>query len=610
MAARGTADPVLAALMVVLALYYVATRGVFQGKGSGDGIVDFLFLPSVLVHHTLDVTAASVESRHWDMPVMNGRMTNYLPIGPPIAWAPLYLLGLGIEKGVRPLGLLAGEPFGVNAFSYWMCGLATLLWSFAGLAAAHRLLERHLGRSAARFGVAGAVLATSLTWYIVTQPLYQHALSFALVSILVERWDSWRADLTVRRCLALGALGGAAALVRQQDVVWLLLPAADLLAGVVRDRRAAWIGRGAAMSAAALAVFAPQLLVWTYYFGAPRSPLMDVPYMRWDAPSFVGVLFSSRGGLLAWSPIVYLALAGLWLGRRRLGALAPGLGGLFLLQLYVDAAAWDWWGSWGYGARRFCGLAVVFAMGLGALWAEAESSRWRRRALALAAAVLALGNFLAMESARALRLGSSEDTWAAWERLSSAGAPAGVVATFRRLGWPFAWPASIPFALIHRVPVRTFEEVYGSYFCYRGFWEHDVMSDEARLDRPETRRYLVRGFGEPEPETPLVAVEGTPARPARLLAPLFRSEALRVHVNGAIAEGPPLEIRWNGEAVAVQRQPEGLVFELPASQVRHEVNELGLVLPPGSRLAAVRFEPTEPVSADFRGPPWNRRPAS
>jgi hypothetical protein len=45
------------------------------------------------------------------------RMTNYLPIVPPIAWAPLYL---------------------VNAFSYWVCGLAALLWSFAGLCAAYR----------------------------------------------------------------------------------------------------------------------------------------------------------------------------------------------------------------------------------------------------------------------------------------------------------------------------------------------------------------------------------------------------------------------------------------------------------------------------------------
>jgi hypothetical protein len=607
MPALVAGDGVVGALMAFLLLYYAATPGVFQGKGSGDGIVDFLFLPSVFVHHTLDVTQASAESRHWAMPVMNGRMTNYLPIGPPIAWAPLYLVSLGAEKAIRAFGFLRGEPFGVNAFSYWMCGLASLLGSFVGLAATYRLVRRHLGRGAARFGVLGAVLGTPLAWYIVTQPLYQHALSFAVGAVFVERWDSWRADLTTRECLILGALGGAAALIRQQDVLWLLLPGADLLAAFWRERRAAWIARGAAMAAFAFAVFLPQLLLWWYYYGAPRSPLADVGFMRWDAPSLVGVLFSARAGLLTWSPVLYLALAGLGLALFRLRALAVPLVALSLLQLYVNASAWDWWGGWAYGARRFSSLTAVFALGLGALWAVAEGRALGRRAAAAAAALCVCGNLVAMESVRALQTPSSEAVGAAWERLRSAGAPTAVVALFRRVGWPFTWPASVPFALLHGVPVRTFEEVYGAYFCYRDYWNHDIRHAVAQLDSPEMRRYLVRGFGEPDLDTRLVAVEATPERPARLLAPLFRREPMRVHIDGAVPAAATLEVRWNGETVASRRGPDGLVFDLPESRVRHEVNELALVLPSGTRLAAVRFEPTAPMPPEFRGPPWNRR---
>src|SRR5262249_52785112 len=75
------------------------------------------------------------------------------------------------------------------------------------------------------------------------------------------------------------------------------------------------------LGGAAFLVFLPQLLVWHYYFGEPRSPLVPVQYMRWSAPAIVGMLFSMRGGLLAWSPVVYLSLAGLGLERRRLAAL-------------------------------------------------------------------------------------------------------------------------------------------------------------------------------------------------------------------------------------------------------------------------------------------------
>src|SRR5579884_798656 len=110
-------DRVLAALMGLCALYYVVQPGIFQGKGSGDGIIDFLFLPSVITHGTLDVAKADADSHHWPMPVMNGRMTDYLPIGPPIAWAPLYVVSLGMEAIARPFGALRGQPFGVNPFS-------------------------------------------------------------------------------------------------------------------------------------------------------------------------------------------------------------------------------------------------------------------------------------------------------------------------------------------------------------------------------------------------------------------------------------------------------------------------------------------------------------
>src|SRR5262249_34261318 len=190
--------------------------GIFQGKGSGDGIIDFLFLPSLVTHGTLDIRRADADAHFWVMPVINGRMTNHFPIGPPILWSPMYLLSLGIEKIVRPFGRLRGQPFGVNAFSYWMCGLATLLWSLVGIRAVYRLCERHLGRGPARVGILGAVLGTPIIWHIVTQPLLQHALSFALCSILVERWDAWRAEgFNLRRSIAMGALGGLVALVRQ-----------------------------------------------------------------------------------------------------------------------------------------------------------------------------------------------------------------------------------------------------------------------------------------------------------------------------------------------------------------------------------------------------------
>jgi hypothetical protein len=611
-------DRVLGLVMLVMLVYYAATPGIFEGKGSGDGIVNFSFLPSVLLHHTLDMSRTVAATHHWALPVMNGRMTNFTPIGPPIAWLPFYAFGLLLEAAARAVtSAFQAQPFGVGRFQYWMCGLGTLIYGLLGIRALFRLCQRRLGTGAARWAVVGAVFGTPLGFYLLHQPLYQHGLSFACCAVLIERWDAWRPHPSVRQQAALGALGGAAALIRQQDILFLLPPFWDLARASLAQFRSPsdpqrWQALGRSLRSAMLmalvasAVIAPQLLVWHHYFGEFQSPLTDVGYLRWRNPSVLGMLFSMRGGLLSWTPIVYLAACGLVLARRQLpvGMFAA----LFLLQLYVNASVWDWWSSWSYGARRFCDVMVVVGVGLGALW-HCQKRRLLRITVAGAMALLIGWNVVTMEYVRTRATPSSAGvTWAAWERLAAVRAPGWLVAVFRRLGWPFVWPASIPFALRHSVPIRTFEEVYGAYFLYHDFWEHQPRDAAANVRTSVGRRYLASGFGEPDPQTGAVLIEGVPSRPALLLMPLFKSEPIRVHLDGSFSPGP-LELRWNGLPVVARREPTGLGFELPRERVRQEINRLELVAPPRSGLLAIRLESLDP-DVGYLGPPWHRRRAT
>src|SRR6185503_2932063 len=116
----------------------------------------------------------------------------------------------------------------------WMAGLGTLAAVLVGYRQVFVMIERHLGRAAARLGATVAVWATPIAWYAVTQPMYQHGCAFGAVALLVERWDARRGDSAPMRFFWLGVIGGLAAAMREQEAIFLLLPGCEALVHVVR----------------------------------------------------------------------------------------------------------------------------------------------------------------------------------------------------------------------------------------------------------------------------------------------------------------------------------------------------------------------------------------
>ena len=95
-------------------------------------------------------------------------------------------------------------------------------------------------------------------------PTYPHATSlFALAWYRTGDRDD------LRRFALLGALAGLAGLVRSQDLIILIIPGIELLAGIWEQRwlLAAACGRLAVLGAACTVVLAPQLWAWQVIYG-------------------------------------------------------------------------------------------------------------------------------------------------------------------------------------------------------------------------------------------------------------------------------------------------------------------------------------------------------
>ena len=111
----------------------------------------------------------------------------------------------------------------------------------------------------------------------------------------------------------------------------------------------------------------------------------------WRSPAFLAVLFSSNHGLLAWTPILIFAVAGLVLFRwREPRAGAPLLAAFLAFYLFI-ACYPDWAGISSFGNRFFVSLTALFILGLAVfLDRAAQLFRSQRAAFAAASALLAL----------------------------------------------------------------------------------------------------------------------------------------------------------------------------------------------------------------------------
>jgi hypothetical protein len=323
----------------------------------------YVYLPSLL-HGDLDFSDEYRETKNWyhlgTTPI--GRPANVFGIGPAVFDAPLFLVG-------HVAAWIAGSRTdGFSRWEVWGYTGSSLLWSLGAVVIAARLVRRRgLGfRSHALAGPIIAALAGPVVYYAVRQPGYAHPVATFWATLLVERWDaSYDTPRTLRTWLVLGAVLGAAMLARPQLALWgvILAPAA------IDDLRRDWrtIRYHLAALGAAVVVFSPQLFAWKVLYGSwwivPQGP----DFMRWDAPCWSEVLFSSRNGLFPWSPAYFLLFIALVTAGRKLPRLVIALVAGLALQAIANGAAWDWWAGGSFGGRRFDSCYIVFAVGAAVL---------------------------------------------------------------------------------------------------------------------------------------------------------------------------------------------------------------------------------------------------
>lgn len=571
-------------MMLLLAVFPSLFHLHFIGRRiTGDAVYYYVYTRSMVKDGDLDFAN---EYAHYDLlrrgdfsvPTDTGYRRSIYAVGPGLLWTPFFVAAEGLAAGLQTAGFEVNTsgygPLHINAVALgsFTCGIVAIFLIQA-------FLRRHFGDRLA----GGATLllwwASFLQWYVAENPLTSHPASALLVAaFFVLRQNG--ALSSEGGALGLGLALGVGMSVRWQNGVYLLLPAIDLALSLHRREPVAHVvKRGLLLGLGVFAGALPQMLAWKAIYGEYLLPYPPhgADFVRLDRPFLLNTLFSSRHGLLSWTPVFWLCFLGLASltkrDPRRFGILwAP-----VLIMTYVNACSGDWWSGGAFSNRRFDSLLPVFALGLAAFLQAGVDFVRRQPGVLLAGLVLggAAWNFTfvrALHDANGAK--SSPLSFEARAHVSAR-------ALSRDVGFPTTWPASWIFAARYDTSPAAFDLSAGKYLFYRqnnlgGIVDVGGDGDDAlildgfsgrKLDGPNT----YRTFG----------------APARLIVSLDLPEdlevsfvargadaptAIRVSVNGAaagsVAAGPTWDEGRVGAPRALWRRGAN-VLTLDSSAVTH-----------------------------------------
>jgi hypothetical protein len=338
-----------------------------------------------------------------------GRRINFAPIGTAILWAPFYAVThvVAIVTGAPANGLSA--PY-IAAVSY-----GSACYGFLAVLLSAAITRRIAGR-----GLPAAVVVcvgTPLVYYMYVTPPFSHACSAFAVALFLYVWLRVRETWSTRGVALLAVTGALMAMVREQDVFFVIGPAIDFVrhwalgtrhwdASAPSASTEAPGTKHPALSTIAVRVlaaavcfalaYAPQVLAYYALNGRPRPTELVERKMIWTSPHALEVLFSPHHGLFAWTPLALLALAGLvWLAVSRRGAThhdARWIGIIALsmvaAEIYITGAVDSWTLAGAFGQRRFIALTPLFTLGMGVIFVRVPASGRKVARAALAAAVV------------------------------------------------------------------------------------------------------------------------------------------------------------------------------------------------------------------------------
>ena len=380
----------------------------------GDGVGYYAFARALMIERNLDFQRdyqsanAGFRDARLDengLPrstfrTVTGHLDNHFTVGPAILWAPFLLTAHAGVSLARAMGSHVAAD-GFSAPYRFAMAFGTAVYGFLGLLLAYRLAGKYVDKRWAFLATIAIWWSSSLPVYMYFNPSWSHAHSAFTVALFLWYWRETLDRRTTRQWCVLAAIAGLMLNVYYANVTVLVVLVIEGVPQYLpispkdpqRETAAApqLFARHLLFCFIVILCLLPTFVSRYLIYGSPfESGYVPLSEWAWGSPYFLSVLFSSNHGLLVWTPVVILSIAGLVLFRLR----EPRVGTPILaaaLAFYLLIACYpDWAGISSYGNRFFVSLTAPFIVGLAVLLDRAAKLfRSARAALLAASSVVA-----------------------------------------------------------------------------------------------------------------------------------------------------------------------------------------------------------------------------
>lgn len=343
--------------------YKMWETGIVSG---GDSWGYYLYLPATIIHHDLDNLKTSVQTRlkyhpaNLDYsqnplgvlevhPTPEGKQVNKYTVGVAIFQLPFFLLA-------HMLAILLHLPADGYSFIYiYLIHLAGVFYALAGFFILRKVLLHFVSDRICALTLLAISIGTNLYYFTVYNSGMAHAYLFMLYCVLIYFTIKWYQNFNWPAIIGISLSAGFITMIRPTEIICILIP---VLWGIQSFRDIP--GRFALFRQQLLKISVgagffilaglPQLIYWKLLSGHFLYYSYTNEGFDFLHPHIKDGLLSYKNGWLAYTPIMYFALTGIFLLKRKNPALFPIV--FFLpIHIYLIYSWWCWNYINGFGSR-------------------------------------------------------------------------------------------------------------------------------------------------------------------------------------------------------------------------------------------------------------------